>query len=77
MTEAKPEPFDVRWLGELQALKLKPGEKFVLQFQTILNPEQRERVLEQWNRFMPGVELLVVEGGARLSAAQVPEQQKE
>ena len=58
---------EINFLGDLQRLSLKPGDKFVLQTKQRLSGEVIERIHTMWERFAgPEVKLLVLDGDFRL-----------
>lgn len=60
---------ELNYLGDLQRLSLKPGDKFVIQTDQHLSAEMVEHIRTLWEMFAgPDVKLLVLDGGLRLGA---------
>lgn len=72
--ETQPE---IRWLGNMQRLKVEPGDVFVLHCDRRLTLEQGEAIQRWWQPRMPGLKLLVVDAGMKLGVMQVPNEPKE
>jgi len=63
---------EIKFLGDLQRLSLKAGDKFVLQTENHLTSAMHERIQTIWAKFAgPEVKLLVLDGGLRLGAISV------
>ena len=66
---------DIRFLGDLQRLELRPGDRFVLTIPRILSIEHVESIQSAWRRFMGGdaaPELLLLDGGMKLDVIRGP-----
>lgn len=59
---------EVRWLGDLQRLDIKPGDKFVLTMPGSLSEETVSRIQQVWREFVGGDEpkILVLSAGMKL-----------
>lgn len=57
---------EIRYLGDLARIELKPGDVFVLSCEQRISSETAERVRAYWQRVMGDVPLLIFDGGARL-----------
>lgn len=57
---------EIRYLGELQRLELKPGDVFVLSVPRELSNEEARIIRKQWDDNMPGVKLIVLSEGMTL-----------
>lgn len=69
---ATPAPA-IRFVGDLQRLEIKPGDKFVLMCDGRISAEQADQLHEYWNGFAgDGVKLLVLESGAKLGVYSAP-----
>lgn len=57
----------IRYLGDLQRLDLKPGDKFVLTVDHVLSAVECERLQQQWEAAM-GIEykVVILHGGMKL-----------
>lgn len=53
----------IRYLGDLQRLEVRPGDVFVLRPSGRLSPEQVQRLRERWDSLGLGGKLLVLECG--------------
>jgi len=59
---------EIRFVGELRRVDIKPGDKFVLRFDQPLSLDAIARFQSYWERFAgPGVPLLVLDSHAELS----------
>lgn len=60
----------IRYLGDLQRLGLKPGDRFVLKVDRPLTIEQHARIQEAWRNFAGGdadqMKLLVLDSGMEI-----------
>lgn len=63
---------EIRWVGDLTRLELKPGDKFVLQIDRPISHEVAQRIQAAWKEFVDGREdigkLLIIEPGMKLGA---------
>lgn len=60
---------EIRFLGDLQRLDLKPGDRFVLTCEHHLSEDAHKRIQETWKRFMGGDDaagLLIIESGMKI-----------
>ena len=58
---------EIRFLGDLQRLEVKPGDKFVLTLDCQLSMEQQARLGDYWMTLMgPDCPLIVIEPGMKL-----------
>lgn len=61
---------DIRWIGDLERLELRDGDRFVLSLPTVLTAEQHTCIQAAWRDFVGGdaerFKLLVMDGGAKL-----------
>ncbi|SMQ65890.1 hypothetical protein SAMN06295905_1342 [Devosia lucknowensis] len=57
---------DIVELGDLIRLDFKPGDKAVLMASRCISHEQGRRIHEAWERYAPGVPLLVLDDGMKL-----------
>ena len=60
------DPPEIRFLGDLQRLRVEPGDLFVLQTDQILSCEQVVRLRSYLEPHAHGAGLLVLSGGMRL-----------
>lgn len=68
---AEPE---IRYLGDLQRLKIESGDRFVLTVPGRVSDEMREIFRDMWARFAgEGVPILILEEGFRLGAISTSE----
>ncbi len=66
------EQSEIRFLGDLQRLEVKPGDRFVLQVDYHPTAEMLDRFREVWRRVMgDDVPLLVLEKGAKLGVVSL------
>ena len=62
-------PDEIRYLGDLQLLRIETGDKFVLKTDKPVSQEIAARILEQWQRFAgEDVPLLILDSGMTLGA---------
>jgi len=58
---------EIRFLGDLQRLEIKPGDKFVLTTPGCISMDQRERIVQVWKQFAgEDAPVLILESGMRL-----------
>ncbi len=66
------EPSEIRFLGDLQRIEVKPGDKFVLQVDFHPTAEMVGRFRDVWRAVMgDDVPLLVLEKGAKLGVVSL------
>jgi hypothetical protein len=65
MTEAADHP-EIRFLGDLQRLEVRPGDVFVLTVPRDFSREVQYRIVEYWRGIMGDVRLIVLEEGMKL-----------
>ena len=66
---------EIRYLGDLQLLKILPGDKFVLTVPKVLSDESHIQIQLSWQRFAgEDVPLLILDDGMKLGAIRVQEQ---
>lgn len=58
--------YEVRYLGDLQRIEVKPGDLFVLKVPGKISLETAERIREQWERATDGTKLIIIEDGCEL-----------
>jgi len=64
----------INFLGDLQRLELKPGDRFVLSVPHVLSPEVCARIQEGWRGFAGDkVKLLILTDGMKLGAINTGE----
>lgn len=56
----------VRYLGDLQRLDLRPGDVVVMTSEEHISDEIASRLRIDWERYVPGVKCIVLGGGLRL-----------
>lgn len=59
----------IKYLGDLQRLEIRPGDRFVLTTTQMLSAEQRRRLEELWKQFVGGDDsaaLLILDAGFKL-----------
>jgi len=56
----------IQFIGNLQRLELKPGDKFVLTVPGEITQEEEQRIREILERELPGHKILVFAGGVQL-----------
>jgi hypothetical protein len=62
-------PEEIRYLGDLQLLKVEPGDKFVLTLDHQISQEHADGIKALWHKFAgDDVPLLVLERGMKLGA---------
>lgn len=63
-----PDEPEIRYLGDLQRLEIKPGDKFILTVPGSISYEQATRIREAWQKFAGGDkdDLLILEGEMKL-----------
>ncbi len=61
--EAPARSVEIRYLGDLQRLEMKPGEVLVLKCQDRLPLAAVERIKAHFTNELPGVKVLVLDGG--------------
>jgi hypothetical protein len=59
---------EIRYLGDLQRLALKPGDRLVLRVDHLITAEQSARLREGVSRWAGGATVLVLESGMTLGA---------
>jgi hypothetical protein len=67
---------EIRWVGNLERLELKPGDRFVLQVDKQLSLDQHRSIQEAWVAFIGDADvgkLLVIEPGMKLGAINTGE----
>lgn len=57
---------DIRFVGGLSRVTLKPGDKMVLQYDRVLWREELERISAQLLEHFPGHKCIVIDGGGKL-----------
>jgi hypothetical protein len=61
---------EIRYLGDLQRLDLKSGDRFVLTVDRPLSMDQHKRIQEAWRLFVGGdddkLKLLILDGGLKI-----------
>lgn len=57
---------EIRFMGDLQRLTYKPGDKFVLKCASAISRESVERLKHYFEQFMPGAQVLVLGDGIEL-----------
>jgi hypothetical protein len=60
---------EIRWLGELSRLEVRPGDRFVLQVDVVLTRDRIDRIREMWREFIgdvDGTKVLILGPGERL-----------
>lgn len=63
------EDLGIRFLGDLQRLELRPGDKFVLMCDGHISRDVAQLIQHQWDTFAgPDVKLLILEDGFKLGA---------
>ncbi|EHM01149.1 hypothetical protein HMPREF9946_02224 [Acetobacteraceae bacterium AT-5844] len=66
---------EIRFLGDLQRLEVKPGDRFVLTLERAPTPEVTQRVRQAWQAFVGGgVPLLILDPGMKLGAVSAAEE---
>jgi hypothetical protein len=69
MTEVTVNAYDIRFLGDLQRLEIKPGDKFVLTCPHALSLDTMRRIEAQWHEFAGAdVQVLILCDGMKLGA---------
>jgi len=65
---------EIRYIGELQRLELKPGDRFVLTTDRPISHEQAERIKDVWHQFVGPErhELLILDNGMKLGVISEP-----
>jgi hypothetical protein len=60
---------EIRYLGDLQRLELKTGDKFVLTVDVPISVRVADMIRKQWEQFAgEGVPLLILQDGMKLGA---------
>jgi hypothetical protein len=68
-SSAKDDIYSIRFLGDLQRLEVRPGDRFVLKTPDIISDDQHAKIQDAWNAFAgPGTPLLVIYPGFELGA---------
>ncbi len=67
-----PDELHVRFLGDMQRLKVEPGDRIVLMCNQRLTIEQREFLLKTLRENFPGGKPIVLGDGMRLGVLSVP-----
>ena len=66
---AEPE---IRFIGDMQRLDVKPGDRFVISMSSLVSAHQIDRINAVWAKFTAGIEpapkLLILDGAAKLGA---------
>jgi hypothetical protein len=61
---------EIRWIGDLTRLEIKPGDKFVIQIDRRVDAETAASIQAAWASFTEGCEgigkLLIIEPGMKL-----------
>lgn len=61
---------EIRWLGDMERLEIKPGDKFVLMVPGVISMEVHDRIQEVWEKFHGGdpddFKLLILDQGIKL-----------
>lgn len=57
---------EIRYLGDLQRLQLSPGDRLVLSTEAHISPEVAARIRHEFDRQLPGVGLIILDGGTKL-----------
>lgn len=57
---------EIRFVGDLQRLEVKPGDVFVLKLRDSLSQPALERIYEHWRSIMGDAKLVTIEDGADL-----------
>jgi hypothetical protein len=73
----RPTPLDVRFVGELSKLTVEPGDVFVFHDQRYMSVETHDKLQKWWRDRMPNHQLLVIDGGSKLSVMQPLSNQRE
>lgn len=68
---------EIRFLGDLQRLEIKPGDRFVLKMPAHISLDTAEKIQTIWNTFTDGKagKLLILDGGMELGAISFPEKE--
>lgn len=60
---------EIRFLGDLQRLEIRPGDVFVLTCDSAISRDQEEALLARWREAARGAPLVILDRGARLGVA--------
>lgn len=68
---------EIRYLGDLSRLKIKPGDRFVLKVPGPVSFEMAARIKDQWKAFVGGdseaLKLMIIENGMELGVVNISE----
>lgn len=59
---------EIRFVGDLQRMDIRPGDKFVLSVDGHITRAQAESIRDGWRLFAGDVPLLILEDGMKLGA---------
>lgn len=60
---------EIRYLGDLQRLEIRPGDKFVIRVNRPITLEHAEALREQWHRFAGNdIPVLILVGDTEIGA---------
>lgn len=66
---AEQEP-TIRFIGDMERLVVKPGDRFVLSINGAISPAAHDNIQRAWTAFVKGVDpaplLLILDAGAKL-----------
>lgn len=69
-------PDEIRYLGDLQLLKIEPGDRFVLSIDDDISQDMAARIQESWKEFAgPDVPIMVLSRGMKLGAIRTTPQE--
>lgn len=70
--------YEIRFIGELERIAIKPGDKFVITCPHELSFDTMRRIQGQWREFAgDGVEVVILTGGMQLGVIADPQSAKE